>query len=146
MFVEYSADLVHEPQGCVRCFRSKAPCCNRAGYRHCQAPLLQHAWKASGTLGSGGTSWDLLLGAKQTGLLVTACSFSGVTAHAGYNLSDASIAEILPSPLSHFLFCHRASLRPWHLLPIHRMNTGATQLSGKQSIWYRSDANSILMS
>lgn len=67
----------------------KAPCCSDSRCCHYQAVLLRHAWKASGKLSQGGTSWVLLLGAKQTGPLVTVCSFAGVPRGAAHNLFQA---------------------------------------------------------
>lgn len=69
-------------------FSDKAP---RYGVRTLPLPgcITTPCLKASGKLSCGGSSWALLLGAKQTGPLVTVCSFSGVTGGASYNLFEA---------------------------------------------------------
>jgi hypothetical protein len=45
--------------------------------------------KAAGELNQGGSSWDQLLGAKQTGPLLSVCSFAGVSGDTGFNLLEA---------------------------------------------------------
>lgn len=59
--------------------------------------------KASGGLSWGGAGWVLLPGAKQTGPLVSVCSFAGVAGGASDSLFEAESADILVLFLVHLL-------------------------------------------